>query len=806
MSVKNLYGAKIHIPEELVNSQIWKATRSKDDKAPATGKKGKLYALPTLMKKYHDRFFGTYIPVESSKVIVDIDKMKRDPESGELLIPTVVRELLKKYPTYVEVSKSGLGLHIAYKVTGLDKNEYATYKYFNTGDYEGEVRLYECFTIFTNDPHELSDGHLGNIPLEALQEIFPFKVKASVDQKTEDEYQSLKAVNYSVEDLSRIMKALPVDQNDRIRRIYEYIFGEPYSHYDYWTKVGMALYDATNNLNELGTGLQLYIDWSRKDEASFVNEDDVLKHWHSFEGHGISYKTLFKLESKLTIHWPDIKVRNKQISPVQGSPRNLKALLDFYDVSIEVDESSEAAVRITGDQDILSNYFYTKAHKKRIQREVRLPEQIYQDELQVCLFDICMDHGLPMIPESVIRNTVRSITGTAKSYHPVRNWIDQREYKEGSPTWQNVADTLVINDDFEHAKPFFDQLVKKFLMQIVKNFYYEGSLKANAGMLILSGPSGTYKTTWTHHILPPPYNEVFITDNTSIIGQSVDRDILMSAKSSMIINFDEFEMHLREKRSVGHLKQFLTSSTDTYRGLYQKAPRSHRRNAVAVGTTNSRTLPLPPDGVRRFWIVPVKLCDTTELFDMDLQQVYADLKAELLALPPKYRMWAWNLSPVMQRFIETYLYAHKRAETLTEAALLNCFNWNYPWKDQQKKIKNLKSAGDIVLKTTKEVVDMLETALPADYTEKQRVNIRRDTVELLLKYCTRYTNSLKKVLVNKWKGAYIKNGQLNYGGSTKWCMPPFNPDGFVIEAPSNVDALLEELEKEVYEYESKIDR
>jgi hypothetical protein len=483
------------------------------------------------------------------------------------------------------------------------------------------------------------------------------------------------------------------------------------------------------------------------------------------------------------------------------------ALLDFHGIKFEIDESSEAAVRVLGDETILNNYFYTVAHQKRLEREVRLPTQIYQDELQASVYNLCIDFGLPMVPPDKIKMILRSICSNSKSFHPIREWIDSRKYKEGSPTWKDIANTLRVAPEFEKAKPFFDQFVKKWLMQIVKNFYYEGPLKQDAGMLILSGPSGTYKTTWTHHVLPPPYNDVFITDNTSIIGQSVDRDILMSAKSSLIINFDEFEMHLREKRSVGHLKQFLTSSTDTYRGLYQAAPRSHKRNAVAVGTTNSRSLPLPSDGVRRFWIIPVAECDTSELFDMDLQQVYAGLKQELLSTPKKYQAWSWNISPVMQEFIESYLYAHKRAESLLEAAILNCFNWNYPWEEQQRRIRDISRPGDPVAKSLKEVQDMVETALPADYTDKQKVKMRKELNELLNKYCSRYTNTMirKRSVVGKPK-IHVKRGQCIQGPHRKWCLPPFNPDGFVTEAPANLDEQVKRLEKEMEELDKKIFR
>ena len=70
-------------------------------------------------------------------------------------------------------------------------------------------------------------------------------------------------------------------------------------YYDFWVKVLMALHNYAMIADKKVECLDLAIEWSRKDLAHFVNEEDVTKRWRSFDNTKVqdivTYKTLFKI-------------------------------------------------------------------------------------------------------------------------------------------------------------------------------------------------------------------------------------------------------------------------------------------------------------------------------------------------------------------------------------------------------------------------------------------------------------------------------------------------------------------------------
>lgn len=115
--------------------------------------------------------------------------------------------------------------------------------------------------------------------------------------------------------------------------------------------------------------------------------------------------------------------------------------------------------------------------------------------------------------------------------------------------------------------------------------------------LVLQGRQGLLKSTF--------FEVLFGEDLFSTLDTNRDhREWVMAMESKWAVELAELESFTSRKAS-GMLKNFLSTSTDTFRRPYDRTTVTVPRHTVCVGTVNTGTPLVDDTGNRRFWMVPV---------------------------------------------------------------------------------------------------------------------------------------------------------------------------------------------------------
>ena len=121
--------------------------------------------------------------------------------------------------------------------------------------------------MYTNDKHiikkelfEFEIENKGDVSFvqKSVAEILSNKVPSIIDEicskYSNDEIIQLDKIEINLEeiDLENIeeqIMSFPLNQGERIKRIYKNTFGEEYEHYQYWLTIGMGLRELGSKFN-----------------------------------------------------------------------------------------------------------------------------------------------------------------------------------------------------------------------------------------------------------------------------------------------------------------------------------------------------------------------------------------------------------------------------------------------------------------------------------------------------------------------------------------------------------------------------
>lgn len=202
------------------------------------------------------------------------------------------------------------------------------------------------------------------------------------------------------------------------------------------------------------------------------------------------------------------------------------------------------------------------------------------------------------------------------------------EFMNALPEW----------DGKDHAGEFLRRLTNdehciegmKIWMRAItaKMIHYRSETPwANMLMPILVGAQGLKKTTFARRILPV---DGFFAQN---IDFSPKGDWMRKLTNYILVCDDEFDKH--SDSQLATIKGAISTSEVMIRDPYAKRESSHVRLAAMIGTSNRLDLLRDDTGSRRFLVINIE-------HDIDLdtpipyEQIYAQLKAELLAGEPYY--------------------------------------------------------------------------------------------------------------------------------------------------------------------------
>lgn len=214
------------------------------------------------------------------------------------------------------------------------------------------------------------------------------------------------------------------------------------------------------------------------------------------------------------------------------------------------------------------------------------------------------EHRLPPMKRTALEEAVRMVAFRHR-FHPVRSYLDGLRW-DGEPRLRLWLRRVTREDDEEapELERYLARVGTWFLQAMVARVMRPGC-KFDY-MLILEGPQGWGKSS----VLRALAGEWF-TDTTIVLG---DKDSYQQLQGRWMLEFSELDAWA--KADVTRIKGFTASTSDYFRGSYDKRAKDHPRQIVFAGTTNEDHYLTDPTGNRRSWPVKVtRRCDVAWLLE-----------------------------------------------------------------------------------------------------------------------------------------------------------------------------------------------
>lgn len=209
--------------------------------------------------------------------------------------------------------------------------------------------------------------------------------------------------------------------------------------------------------------------------------------------------------------------------------------------------------------------------------------------------DVCTwlsrTYGLHFKPRDVQEGIYA--TAQANAYHPVR------EYLSALPAWDGegrvarlLPEVLGLADSPQLA--LYQKYIRRFLVSAVARVMQPGCKVDTA--LIFTGEQGAKKSSFFKAL----FSARWFGDSPIAIG---DKNAPIQLRSTW--GYECAEMESLSKKTADEVKQFLSTSHDLFRNVYERNARAWPRHSVICGSTNKLEFLSDPTGSRRFWPVPV---------------------------------------------------------------------------------------------------------------------------------------------------------------------------------------------------------
>lgn len=214
----------------------------------------------------------------------------------------------------------------------------------------------------------------------------------------------------------------------------------------------------------------------------------------------------------------------------------------------------------------------------------------------------------------------------ARRVHPIRqymqtlpDWDGRDRVKELALHIQVVAAAVGMTDS--EAQESMLWALHKWLVAMIASWIYDNI--ENQAIFTLIGPQGKYKTTFFRFLLPPPLQSYFAENKKNSVGQ---KDDLIAMVENCLISLDEVDAF--EGAELSKLKGVVTAERIKIRRPYAKAPEDLPRMASLCATTNVEHILTDLSGNRRWLCFKVSGIDDPRKWDLDYEQLYAQLLKE----------------------------------------------------------------------------------------------------------------------------------------------------------------------------------
>lgn len=213
-----------------------------------------------------------------------------------------------------------------------------------------------------------------------------------------------------------------------------------------------------------------------------------------------------------------------------------------------------------------------------------------------------------------------ALIGERRAYHPVRDYLAGLEW-DG----EERLDAWLCRYAGAEDTPLNRAYGRKILCAAVRRVRRPGC-KFDY-IAVLQGRQGALKSSLVKALSP---EEEWFTDQLKVGAEA--KETIERTRGAWIVELAELDgMNRREANAV---KSFATTTVDRARMSYGRYVVDRPRHFVLFGTTNEAKFLTDTTGNRRWWIIPVSVCDVA-----GLEAVRDQLWAEAVAAEPTEPLW-----------------------------------------------------------------------------------------------------------------------------------------------------------------------
>ena len=798
------------IPRELRQLKNWSVSLNTEELKRPRHHKYKpngSFSYETAVKNSTDRLMGFYTTFDDPYVLGDIDHVD-NPNNPFAALPMPVAALLQSVDTYSEISPSGNGIRFIIKLPAPELKQTLSGKTFYAlgldpkRKREIQINFGPPWMTITGNETDFSSSEIATVTLEDLE--LAFDIRYVGDKAEALEEQKVETVQLpEFNEVRKHLMGLALDQNPRIMRAYESVFGHPYAHYDYWMKVMMAINDYAQRSGHMVESLSIFNAWSAQDIEAYQGEEDVTAHWRSLKDKTdkISFKTLFALSKYATLKWPMPKAQTKA-EVERGLPKkplnteyvNFKALVDFYDVKLWREETDPNVAYVTGDDDIMEKYF--QLHKVRpIYEQYHGP--LEPTALKSACHVLCQDHGFTGVSHTQVSMfALNYFNYTLRRFHRIKHFFDTPfeelppEYQENPDTeGKSTIDDILATMDIHYKTPapteehkLYRRYLEIWIMSFVRGLYYQDSIHRSPCVLLLTGPESIRKTSFFRMMFPKFMRKFNVITPHGFVTLNDIRDNTKLAATNNLVIMDEFEKYLVADSEAG-LKKLVEGDPQTFIDKYDKTPTTVVPRAIFGATSNMSTFNLSDEGSRRLFHIPVKWVDTDGLNTINWHTIINDTRAKIQAAFHKGQIpWTMNENELSY---QRSLHQHLRAKTNLDIILCEIFDFDHTLDGEL--YRNVIRRGSVPgltsfqRDTTGRVMTTKEVHATIAAAGHQTLTLKRPAlIKTLERLCSEFTGTGRQPLNISKPKLVIHRGEATQNGRRKWVMPPaFDSDVLV---------------------------
>lgn len=192
-------------------------------------------------------------------------------------------------------------------------------------------------------------------------------------------------------------------------------------------------------------------------------------------------------------------------------------------------------------------------------------------------------------PDAELANYVDMVAKDNK-FNPVESYFAQLPAWDGVERGEHLAELLGAEDTEANRL-----IMRKTLLAMMHRVHYPGCEAPN--VTIFQGKQGVGKSVFWKLLCP---EEKYFNDSAVAIGS---KDGYEQLKGRLITELGELSDIKKSNNNA--VKQFLASTSDSYRGSYARYKADHPRQGIIVGSTNDTQFLTDTTGNRRYKVIEV---------------------------------------------------------------------------------------------------------------------------------------------------------------------------------------------------------